>query len=650
VRGAKPMNTQHIFYHLQVIFLPLMLAFLFAVQNQVFNIWLHLFSTAYSTRLLFASFALGLILYSPSLFFHRRGRYLYLFFISLLISFLFIAQFIYFEAGQSFVQVSALRYIGQAFAISGTAKTFLSFKLLVFVLQLFFVAGAYLFSKSAHYAEILVSKKEKIFLFFLLIIVAFAGYRYLLGEEKKEWGNTSRLYTDVYDLNTLVAKVGIVNFTFEDAIKYVLRSNLVTSTDKNFLKNFAKSQPALKKEIAGKNVATPNYFGIDKNKNVIIIQIESLENAVINQTVAGQEITPTLNQLAQQGLYFSNYYTQIGPGNTADAEFSTTNSLYPLSDDVVFVDYAQNQYNALPKLLVKNGYHTYALHGDVPTFWNRSNIYPNLGYQTQISEPDYIISRPIGHGPSPLGDEDFFSQSIPKMKQFKQPFLSTLITLSSHTPFILPQDLQTLPIPADTNLDPTQQQYLESIHYMDTALGEFIGGLKSSGLYDNSVIFIYGDHESFTNISQALSVGDNNLPALAASQVPLIILNSGIAPAQITTPASHLDFYPTVVNLLGFKPLQSVLGQDVFNTKTPVVTRRNIFSGTINTILTNTLAFKANADGVFGHGECLKEPEETPLPTESCQSIYNQQTNTIRASDIIVRGNLLDYYIANLPR
>ena len=61
-------------------------------------------------------------------------------------------------------------------------------------------------------------------------------------------------------------------------------------------------------------------------------------------------------------------------GNTADAEFSTMDSLYPLPDDVAFIDYAKNTYKALPQLLVKNGYKTYSMHGDVPTgevvpFW-----------------------------------------------------------------------------------------------------------------------------------------------------------------------------------------------------------------------------------------------------------------------------------------
>ena len=223
-----------------------------------------------------------------------------------------------------------------------------------------------------------------------------------------------------------------------------LRTILFQTMTKIFYSNWEEKradQPIAAKEA-------PKYFGAEKGKNIIIIQVESLETAVINKTINGQEITPNLNQLTKDGLYFDNYYTQIGPGNTADAEFSTMDSLYPLPDDVVFIDYAKNQYKALPQLLVKNGYDTCSMHGDVPTFWNRSNIYPELGYQKQFDLDDYIVTRPVGEGPSDLGDEDLFSQSLPRLEKMKQPFMATLITMSLHTPFILPADLQTMNIAA----------------------------------------------------------------------------------------------------------------------------------------------------------------------------------------------------------
>ena len=171
--------------------------------------------------------------------------------------------------------------------------------------------------------------------------------------------------------------------------------------------------------------------------------------------------------------------------------------------------------------------------------------------------------------------------------------------------------------------------------------------LQQEPFYKNSIIYIYGDHGSYTNIADQVGNGDNTFPALEHSQVPLIILNSGLGAAQIGTPGSHLDLYPTVANLAGIAPPPDILGQDLLNDKSPVVVRQNVGAGTINTIVTPTLAFKADDDGEFNEGICLKMPDEAIVPVDDCRDLYDNQSNTIRASDIIVRGNLLNTFLAN---
>ena len=646
----------------EAIFLPILLAVLFSVQNIEFNRWLNIYSASYLARLFWVTFALGLILYGPALFFKRRYKYIYLFFISILVSILLSAQFLYYKYSQSFLQISALRYLSQAGSVAGTAKTLLTPELLFFYANIALVLIAFLLTFRKKYAELVLPRWEKLIIFLAMAAMIVFGYRYLLATEKKEWGSTSRLYTDVYDLKTVVAKMGIVNFFFEDTFKYAIAHNLVSASDKSFLQNWVKNRITVKP-------ASVRYFGAAKGKNLIIIQVESLENAVINKTINGQEITPNLNQLAKDGLYFDNYYTQIGPGNTADAEFSTMDSLYPLPDDVVFINYAKNQYHALPQLLVNNGYKTYSMHGDVPTFWNRSSIYPQLGYQKAYGLADFTVTRPVGEGPSDLGDEDLFSQSLPRLQSFKQPFMATLITMSLHTPFILPPDLQTLNIPSQTNLTETQWEYMQAAHYTDKAIGEFIDGLKKEGLYDKSVILIWGDHGSFQNIYSALSPDNLNadaqtaqlyknlnmgvvpgtswntniLPELQNSQVPMILSAPGTnLTGTINTPASHLDIYPTITNLFGIATPKTVLGQDLLNTKTPVETHFELVSGGIDAILTPNMAYQADEDGIFLHGSCESLPDQKSLPIANCQNLYSQQSDNIKASSIIIRGNLLN--------
>ncbi|MGD0576852.1 MAG: LTA synthase family protein [Candidatus Staskawiczbacteria bacterium] len=633
------MQINRLIGYIEATFLPIILAVIFVIQNQAFNLWLGIYSKTYSVRLSLVTFALGIILYGPSLLFKKKLKYIYLFLISFLVSLVFFAQFIYYTYSQSFLQFSAIRYVGEAGGVVGTIKILLTPNLLIFAASIAVVLFALLLTLRKNHVEVVSPQPEKIFIIVVMVIMVIIGYRYLLDTEKKEWGSTSRLYTDVYDLKSLVGKMGIINFFLEDTFKYALRSNLVSSADKKFLQNWEQDRAV---PLTGTKTP-PKYFGAEKGKNLIIIQVESLENCVIDQTIGGEEITPNLNQLAKDGLYFNNYYTQDGPGNTADAEFSTMDSLYPLYDDVVFINYAKNQYHALPQLLANNGYKTYSLHGDVPTFWNRSNIYPGLGYQKMFDLDDYVVTRPVGDGPSDLGDEDLFSQSLPRLESFKQPFMATLITMSSHTPFILPTDLQTLNVPSQTNLTQTQWEYLQSVHYADKAIGEFIDGLKKDGLYDNSLIFIWGDHGSFTNISLALGQDKNTLPELANSQVPMIILAPGLnSKGADNIPSSHLDIYPTITNLLGIATPQTVLGQDLFNTTTPVETHFKLISGGIDAILTPNMAYQAGTDGEFSEGSCESWPDQKSLPINNCQDLYNRQSDSLKASNIIIRGNLLN--------
>jgi phosphoglycerol transferase MdoB-like AlkP superfamily enzyme len=100
-----------------------------------------------------------------------------------------------------------------------------------------------------------------------------------------------------------------------------------------------------------------------------------------------------------------------------------------------------------------------------------------------------------------------------------------------------------------------------------------------------------------------------------------------------------LDVYPTVANLLGIKPPAYVFGNDIVQGENNLAVSRNLVSGTVKSILTNTLAFHAGSDGQFFDGECLAMPEKKTLDVGSCRSLYDKTTDAVKVSDIMVRGN-----------
>jgi len=613
--------------------LVFLLVWLFALQNDFFNLSLDIFPERYFIRRTVISLALGTLIFGPAILMKRRAKYCYLFITSILFSFILFCQYLFYTYSGGFLQASALFYAGEGLAILDTVKALLTYKLFIFAVGPILILASWLTKKRYAFLEKYLLKKQKLGAGLLILFFVIAGYGYVVIKEKMESGTIAPLYkySVSYDLNSLISKINVVNYSLVDLLTLATRTETVNAADTELVNVWLNSN---------ETKTLPKNFGLAKNRNLIIIQVESLENAVINQKINGQEITPQLNELTHTGLYFNNYYAPIGPGNTADTEFVTLNSLYALPNEVAFINYAYDNYQALPKLLKNNGYDTYAFHGDVPSFWNRANIYPSLGYDKMFGRDDYKISREIG--PFGLGDEDFFTQSLPHLKTLPQPFLATLITLSSHVPFELPEDLETLNISENSNLNWWQYHYLQSIHYADKTIGNFIDTLKQNNLYNNSLIVIIGDHGSNTNISRALNISASPFGDLTGTQVPFVILLPNTKfQGTISQPASHLDFYPTLANLLGLKiTTKTIMGKDLLNTKEFAVIHRNSVSGTIRSIITNTLAYHSSADGIFEHGECLQMPKQVQIDTQNCAEIFKRKNNEIKISDLLIRGNL----------
>ncbi|MBI5654823.1 LTA synthase family protein [Candidatus Uhrbacteria bacterium] len=615
------------------VWLPLALISLFTAQNFLFNRWFGIYPGQFEGRLIFVALALGTVLFGPAFFLAGKGRRVYLLAVSILTSLIFCSEFLYYSYSGGFLQASAVLYAGEAVAVRGTIKNLLSFKLLAFIGGPLLVGSVWGFSWLAKVEHWKLSKAAKVQIALAMITLTVSGYGFLLAKESQEWGSAAHLYeySKVYDMNMLVAKAGVVNYFLADSMNFLFKSRTATPEQKKSVEEWPTP--------VGKD--TDADFGSAKGRNLIIIQVESLENSVMDKTVGGAEITPNLNRLAREGLYFDNYYTQVGPGNTADAELTTMNSVYPLANEVAFIGYADNDYAALPDLLKQNGYGTYALHGDVPSFWNRANMYPKLGYMKSFSHDEFTPTRPVGF--EDLGDVDFFEQSLPKLKALPQPFMATLITLSSHTPFTIPADLQTLDVPNDHTFNWIQWSYLESIHYTDKAIGGFIDGLKREGLYENSLVVIFGDHGSFTDISDVLDKSEAIPREMLREQVPLIVLAPGSRLRTGTTdiPASHLDLYPMVSDWLGIQVPTSILGQDALSADEPVVVHRNMISGTVQNVMTKEKLYSSAADGVFEHGSCLDRSAGRPTAVELCAGIFKQAKKQTEISDIAVRGNLI---------
>lgn len=377
------------------------------------------------------------------------------------------------------------------------------------------------------------------------------------------------------------------------------------------------------KENKSKQTGT-ELSGAYKGKNLIMIQVEALQNFLIGLKVNGKEVTPNLNRLAAGSCYFNNMFYQVSFGNTSDAEFLSNTSMYPLRSASVYYAYANNKFPSLPALLKQNGYDTSSFHPFDPHFWNRDTMYKTLGFNRFYSEADYKMDDFAGWEGNALSDRSFFKQSLDKMAK-KEPFYSLLITLSSHFPFSGFENSK-----FDTGLPDGNfiSNYLKAENYTDECIGQFMKDLEERGLLENSIVVLYGDHSAIPKYKASELMGLLGKDYCEAQwtelqKIPCIIhLPDQKEGKTISSVCGQIDIYPTIANLLGFKPF--TIGRDLFNTIEHFAILQDC------SVITDSYIYQSASGKVYDS----KDFHELPL--DDYMNEIKKMQNELEMSDLII--------------
>jgi len=320
-------------------------------------------------------------------------------------------------------------------------------------------------------------------------------------------------------------------------------------------------------------VEQPFQFGTAAGKNVIMIQMESFQNFLVNLSVDGQEITPNFNKLVNEHFYFNKFYQQVGQGNTSDAEYVVNTSLYIPPRGAATQMYADRELPSLPKLLEEHQYDTATFHTNVVEFWNRGELYESLGFNNYYDTEYFGEEDTVFFGAS---DDVLYRKTLDKLVEMdaaENPFYAHVISMTAHHPYTLPEDKQYITLP-ERFQKTLVGDYLVAQHYADQALGAFIDDMKEKGLWDNSLIVLYGDHLGLP----IYSLNSNELALMEEMygreytytdmiNIPLVIINEGVTePKVFEQTAGQVDITPTIANLLGISMENQLhFGQDIFN-------------------------------------------------------------------------------------
>lgn len=577
----------------------------FIVTSLINGIIIRCFTVAnyFAIKPILADLTFLLIITAFGYFIKPKNQFKYFITWSIILSLLCIINTVYYSNYLSFASISLLKTASELGSYADAVfENILEMKDLIYLWQILTIIFVHVqLKRKKYYIKVTDIENGKIrFLNMSVVALITLGFFVSMltstdiSRLNKQWNRSSIVMEFgiyIYQINDLVSSVKTtVNemFGYDEAYKtfreYYEEDSLESKSNK--------------------------YTNLFEGKNVIAIHAESIQGFTMNLKFNNKVLTPNLNKLAKEGIYFSNFYSQESVGNSSDSEFTSLSSLLPSSSGTVFMNYFNRDYETILKLLKERNYYTFSMHANNGSAWNRDITYKYLGYDDfYYYTKDYEIDEVIGLG---LSDKSFFRQSIEKIKDINNNnsnWYGTLVMLTNHTPFSDIGDFSDYSVDYITSevneetgeleevvnswLEGTKMgNYLKSVHYADEAIGELIDNLDKSNLLDDTIIVIYGDHDCKLKQSEfrklyeseyyeSVLINPNDTVGTIDDftyeinrKVPFIIWSKDIASTKYSKKVNEvmgmIDIMPTLSNMLGLKP-KYALGNDMFNTKNNIV-------------------------------------------------------------------------------
>ena len=284
----------------------------------------------------------------------------------------------------------------------------------------------------------------------------------------------------------------------------------------------------------------------EKPLNLVIVLQESL-GATFVQSLGGLPVTPELEKLKAEGLWFERLYA-TGTRSVRGIE-AVVAGFYPTpAQSTVKLSNSQQNFTTVASILKKQGYQTQFVYGGEAHFDNMRSYFTGNGFSQivdikQIKNPQFV-------GSWGASDEDLFNtahQQLEQLHQQGQPFLSLIFTSSNHEPFEFPDGRIEL-------FEQPKNTVNNAVKYADWAMGEFFKKAKASAYWQDTLFLIVADHDN--------RVYGSNLIPLEKFKIPGLILGADVKPERLPTLASQVDLVPTLLSMMGVSACHPLLGRD----------------------------------------------------------------------------------------
>ena len=289
--------------------------------------------------------------------------------------------------------------------------------------------------------------------------------------------------------------------------------------------------------------------GQEQRRNVVLVTIESLSAKYLGSFGDRRNLTPNLDALRRESLFFNNFYA-TGTRTDRGLEAITLSMPPTPGRSIVKRIGRESGFASLGQQLKAKGYDSVFVYGGRGYFDNMNAFFGGNGYrivdQSSVAEADMQFQNAWG-----MSDEDLYAQALKLGDQDHaagKPFFLQLMTTSNHRPYTYPDGR--IDIPSGTGRD-------GAVKYTDFAIGQFLARAREKPWFNNTVFVFVADHT-------AGSAGKEDLP-VANYHIPLFILAPGASPHEVSTLTSQIDLAPTLLGLLNMDYVSTFYGRDVLS-------------------------------------------------------------------------------------
>lgn len=287
--------------------------------------------------------------------------------------------------------------------------------------------------------------------------------------------------------------------------------------------------------------------GPEHKKNVIIVMMESLSAEFLTR-FGGKDLTPNLDKLANESLFFSKFYA-TGTRTVRGMEAITL--AVPPTPGRSIVKRPNNENLASLGFVFKDrGYDTKFIYGGYGYFDNMNYFYSNNGFdivdRSNFDKDEQTFANAWG-----LCDEDLFNKTIKeanKSYQNNEKFMYMVMTTSNHRPYTFPKNDAGIPVEGGKRW--------AGVRYTDYAIGKFLNNVKDQPWFNDTVFVFIADHTAGSAGRIELTESKYHIPLF-------IYAPSFIKASEFANFTSQIDFAPTFLGLLNFSYYSRFYGEDV---------------------------------------------------------------------------------------